>query len=81
MTLFYKSILVRKTTKNIFVSTSGSNFNNIGTSTSVQKSYYRTNFIESNIEEDIEMKNFLRNKIPKVPSTIREEASKKYVDT
>ena len=37
--------------------------------------------MESNIEEDIENKNFFRNKYLKVPISIREAASKKYVDT
>ena len=37
--------------------------------------------MESNIEEDIKMKNFCRNKILKVPISIREAASKQNVDT
>ena len=37
--------------------------------------------MESIIEEDREMKNFFRNKILKVPISIREAASKKNVDT
>ena len=37
--------------------------------------------MESIIEEDKEMKKFFKNKILKVPISIREAASKKYVDT
>ena len=37
--------------------------------------------MESKIEEDIEMKNFFRNKILKVPISFREAASKQYSDT
>ena len=37
--------------------------------------------MESNIEEDIEMKNFFRNNFPKVSISIRVVASKKHVDT
>ena len=37
--------------------------------------------MESIIEEDIEKKNFFRIKILKVPISIREAASKNYVDT
>ena len=37
--------------------------------------------MESNIEEDIEMKNFFRKKLLKVSISIRVVASKKYVET
>ena len=46
----------------------------------MQKPYLRTNYIESNIEEDIDLKNQYRNKnLPDLIS-IREAASKNYVD-
>ena len=37
--------------------------------------------MENNIEEDLQVKNFFRNKILKVPINFREAASKQYVDT
>ena len=61
-----------------------SNSNNseqkIDTSIFVQKPYLRTNFIESNIEEDIDLKNQYRIKNIPDPISIREAASKNYVD-
>ena len=55
--------------------------NKIETSLSVQKPYLRTNYIENNIEEDIDWNNQFRNKNLPDPISIREAASKKYVDT
>ena len=46
----------------------------------VQKPYLRTNYIEANIEEDIDLKNQNRIKNLPDPVSIREAASKKYVD-
>ena len=50
--------------------------NKIDTSLFVQKPYLRTNYIEGNIEEDIDSKNQIR--IKKLPDavSIRESASK-----
>ena len=50
------------------------------TGTFVQKPYLRTNFIESNIEEDFDLK--IQNEIKNIPDSmsIREAASKNYVD-
>ena len=56
------------------------NNNKIGTSLFVQKPYLRHNYIESNIEEDIDLKNQFRIKNLPDPISIREAASKKYVD-
>ena len=52
----------------------------IDTSLIVQKPYLRTNHKESNIEEDIDLKNQYRKKNLPNPVSIREPASKKYVD-
>ena len=52
----------------------------IDTSLFVQKPYLRSNYIESNIEEDIDLKNQFRNKNLPDPISIREAASKNYVD-
>ena len=54
--------------------------NNIDTSLFVQKPYLRTNYIESNIEEDFELKNRFRIKNLPDPISVREPASKNYVD-
>ena len=46
----------------------------------VKKPFFRTNYIESNVEEDIELKNQYRtNNLPD-PMSTREAASKNYVD-
>ena len=56
------------------------NGNKIETSLFVQKPYLRTNYIEPNIQEDNNMKNQFRIKnLPDLIS-IREAASKNYVD-
>ena len=50
---------------NVFVNSSSShdNGNKIDTSLFVQKPYLRTNYIEANIEEDIDLKSHFRIKI------------------
>ena len=65
---------------NVFGNSSNNSDNNIDTSLFVQKSYLRTNYIESNIEEDIDLKNQFRIKNLSDPISIREAASKNYVD-
>ena len=57
-----------------------SNNNYIDTSIFVQKPYLTSNFIEANIGEDIDLKNQYRVKNLPDPLSIREAASKKYVD-
>ena len=67
---------------NVFGNSSSSHDkgNKIDTSLFVQKSYLRSNYIEANIEEDIHLKNPYRIvKLPD-PNTIKEAASKHYVD-
>ena len=54
--------------------------NKIDTSLFVQKPYLRTNYIESNIEEDIDLKNENRIKNLPDPTEIQDACSKKYVD-
>ena len=65
---------------NVFGNSSNDNNNKIDTSLFVQKPYLRTNYIESNIEEDIDLKNQYRIKNVPDPISIREAASKNYVD-
>ena len=65
---------------NVFGNSSHDNNNRIDTSLFVQKPYLRTNYIESNIEEDIDLKNQFRIRNLPDPISIREAGSKKYVD-
>ena len=53
--------------------------NKVDTSLFVQKLYLRTNYIEANIEEDVDLKNQFRIKKSPDPISIREAASKSYV--
>ena len=61
-------------------SNSNDNGNKIDTSLFVQKPYLRHNYIEANIEEDIDLKNQFRKKNLPDPISIKEAASKNYVD-
>ena len=61
-------------------SNSNDNSNKIDTSLFVQKPYLRHNYIESNIEEDIDLKNQYRIKNLPDPISIGEPVSKSYVD-
>ena len=64
---------------NVFGNSSNTSDNKIDTRLFVQKLYVRTNYIESNIEEDIDLKSQYRiRKLPD-PFSIREAASKNYV--
>ena len=63
----------------VFGNSSNISNNKIDTSLFVQKPYLRTNYIESNIE-DIKLKNQFRIKNLPDPISIREAASKNYVD-
>ena len=61
-------------------SNSKANGNKIDTRLFVQKPCSRTNYKEANIEEDIDLKNQNRIKNLPDPISIREAASKNYVD-
>ena len=67
---------------NVFGNSSSShdNGNKIDTTLFVQKPYLKTNYIESNIEEDIDLKN--QNRIKNLPNPISatDACSKNYVD-
>ena len=54
--------------------------NKTDTSLFVQKPYLRTNYIEANFEKNIDLKNQYRIKILPDPISIREAASKNYID-
>ena len=63
----------------LFGSTSGKSPNTLDTSQFVQKPYLRINYIESNIEEDIDIRNQFKFKNLILLHDI-EAASKAYVD-
>ena len=65
---------------NVFGNSSNNSDNKFDTSLFVQKPYLRTNYLESNIAEDIDIKNQYRIKNLTDPISIREQASKNYVD-
>ena len=65
---------------NVVRSTTRKAKNKFDTSSLVQKPYLRTNYKESNIEEGIDMKNQFTIKNLPDPISIREPASKLYVD-
>ena len=66
---------------NVFGNTSINSVYKIDTSLFVRKPDMRTNYIEANIEGDIDIKNQYRIKNSPDPISIREAASKNYVDT
>ena len=66
---------------NVFGNSSHDNNIKIDTSLFVQKPDLRHNYIEANIEEDIDLKNQYRIKNLPDPISIREACSKNYVDT
>ena len=65
---------------NVFGNSSNNSEQKIDTSIFVQKPYLKFNYIEANIEEDIDLKGQYRNKILPDPISIREATSKNYVD-
>ena len=65
---------------NVFGNSSINTEQKIDTSLFVRKPYLRTNYIEANIEEDINLKNQYRIKNLLDPINMREAASKNYVD-
>ena len=65
---------------NVFGNSSNNSDQKINTSLFVQKPYLRSNYIEANIEEDIDLKNQYRIKNVLDPISIREVCSKNYVD-
>ena len=65
---------------NVFGNSSNNSGSKIDTSLFVQKPYFRTNYIESNIEEDIDLKNQYGIKNLTDPISIREPAPKHNVD-
>ena len=64
---------------NVFGNSSKNSEQKIVTSLFVQKPYLRTNYIEANIEEDINLKDQFRIKNLPDPLSIRESCSENYV--
>ena len=65
---------------NVFGNSLNNSVNKIDTSLFVQKPYLRATYIESSIEEDIDLKNQYRIKNLTNPISITETVSKQYVD-
>ena len=65
---------------NVFGNSSSVSESKIDSSLFVQKPYLRTNYIESNVEEDIGFKNQRRSKYLPDPMNVREACSTNYVD-
>ena len=65
---------------NVFGNSSNNSEQKIDTSLFVQKPYLRTNYIEANIEENIDLKNQYRIKNLPDPISTTEARSKNYVD-
>ena len=65
---------------NVFGNSANNSDNKIGTRLFVKKPYLRTNYIESNSEEDIALKNRYRIRKLHDPNSIREACSKSYAE-
>ena len=65
---------------NVFGNSSNNSEQKIDTSLFVEKHFLRTNYVEANIKEVIDLKNQYRIKNLPDPISIREAASKNYVD-
>ena len=75
------SIFILNMPINVFGNSSNNNSEQkIDTSLFVQKPYLRTNYIESNIEEDIDLKNEFRIKNLPDPINLHDACNKNYVD-
>ena len=65
---------------NVFGNSSNNSDNKIDTSLFVQKPYLRTNYIEADIEEDIDLKNQYRIKNLIDPINLHDACNKNYID-
>ena len=65
---------------NVVGSTSGFTENKMDTHLIVQKPFSRTKYNESHIEEDVDLKNQIKIKNLPNPISIKEAASKNFVD-
>ena len=66
---------------NVFGNSSHDNNNNkIDTSLFIHRPYLRANYIEANIEEDIDLKNQYRIKNLPDPTNLQDACNKNYID-
>ena len=65
---------------NVFGNSLNNSEHKIATSLFIQKHYLRTNYIESNIKEDIDLKGQYRIKDLPDPISIRDACSENYAD-
>ena len=78
--LLFEQIILFKMPINVFETSSHDKKDKTDTSLLVQKPYLRTNFRESNIEEDLDLKNQHKIKKSPDPINIQDACSKNYVD-
>ena len=65
---------------NVFGNSLNNSVTKIDTSLFVQKTYLRSNYIEANIEEDINLKNQFRIKNLPDPTNLQDPGTKNYID-
>ena len=65
---------------NVFGNSSHDNNNKIDTSLFVQRPYLRANYIEANIEEDIDLKNRYRIINLPEPTNLQDACNKNYIN-
>ena len=76
----YSCFIILNMPINVFGNSSNNSDSKIDTGLFVQKPYLRSNYIESNIEEDINLKNLYRIKNVPDPINTKEACNKNYVD-
>ena len=65
---------------NVFGNSNNNNISKIDTTLFVKKPYLRTNYIEANIEENLDFKNHYKIKNLPDPSDIQDVCTKNYAD-
>ena len=76
----YSCFIILNMPINVFGNSLNNFDNKIDTSLFVKKPYLKTNYIEANIEEDIDLKNQYKIKNLPDPSNIKDACNKNYVD-
>ena len=78
--LIFENIYILNMPINVFGNSSNNSEQKIDTSLFVQKPYLRTNYIESNLEEDIDLKNQYKIKNLPNPTNLYDACNKTYID-